>query len=88
MAARLTLFDGSTRTVQRVPQILNTVSLALFIASCVAIAILRTRRQAATTDGGTSFPDYCRVLLFNGLVAAIFAVVGYSGSTAFPRWRL
>lgn len=89
MAARLTLFDGFDPDGAEVPQILNTVSLALFIASCVAIAILGlvVKRQPRMAE--LVFLIIAAFLLFNKVWSPQYSLwLVIPAVLAFPRWRL
>lgn len=89
VAARLTLFDGFDPDGAEVPQILNTVSLALFIASCVAIAILGlvVKRQPRMAE--LVFLIIAAFLLFNKVWSPQYSLwLVIPAVLAFPRWRL
>ena len=89
VAARLTLFDGFDPDGAEVPQILNTVSLALFIASCVAIAILGlvVKRQPRMAE--LVFLIIAAFLLFNKVWSPQYSLwLIIPAVLAFPRWRL
>lgn len=89
VAARLTLFDGFDPDGAEVPQILNTVSLALFIASCVAIAVLGlvVKRQPRMAE--LVFLIIAAFLLFNKVWSPQYSLwLVIPAVLAFPRWRL
>lgn len=89
VAARLTLFDGFDPDGVEVPQILNMVSLALFIASCVAIAVLGlvVKRQPRIAE--LVFLIIAAFLLFNKVWSPQYSLwLVIPAVLALPRWRL
>lgn len=89
VAARLTLFDGFDPDGAEVPQILNTVSLALFIASCVAIAILGLVVMRQPRMAELVFLIIAAFLLFNKVWSPQYSLwLVIPAVLAFPRWRL
>lgn len=89
VAARLTLFDGFDPDGVEVPQVLNTVSLALFIASCVAIAVLGlvVKRQPRMAE--LVFLIIAAFLLFNKVWSPQYSLwLVIPAVLALPRWRL
>lgn len=89
VAARLTLFDGFDPDGAEVPQILNAVSLALFAASCVAIAVLGlvVKRQPCMAE--LVFLIIAAFLLFNKVWSPQYSLwLVIPAVLAFPRWRL
>lgn len=89
VAARLTPFDGFDADDAQVPEILNTVSLLLFIASCVAIAIvgLVVKRQPRMAE--LVFLIIAAFLLFNKVWSPQYSLwLVVPAVLALPRWRL
>ena len=89
VAARLTLFDGFDPEGAEVPQILNSVSLVLFMASCLAIAIVGfvVKRQPRVAE--LVFLIIAAFLLFNKVWSPQYSLwLIIPAVLALPRWRL
>lgn len=89
VAARLTPFDGFDPDGAEVPEILNLVSLGLFVASCVAIAILGlvVKRQPRVAE--LVFLIIAAFLLFNKVWSPQYSLwLVIPAVLALPRWRL
>lgn len=89
VAARLTLFDGFDPEGAEVPQILNSVSLVLFMASCLAIAIVGFVGKRQPRVAELVFLIIAAFLLFNKVWSPQYSLwLVIPAVLALPRWRL
>lgn len=89
VAARLTLFDGFDPEGAEVPQILNSVSLVLFMASCLAIAIVGFVGKRQPRVAELVFLIIAAFLLLNKVWSPQYSLwLVIPAVLALPRWRL
>ena len=89
VAARLTFFDGFDPEGAEVPQILNSVSLVLFMASCLAIAVVGFVGKRQPRVAELVFLIIAAFLLFNKVWSPQYSLwLVIPAVLALPRWRL